>query len=73
MIQRRLLNKVYPAVSRRIVPILEERYRPLAYGVHVMGRLSDLSCIHKLDYRKSRLLTNGKKPTFYSHIIDNYA
>lgn len=30
VVQRRPLKEAYPAVSRKIVPMLEKRYRPLA-------------------------------------------
>lgn len=48
-------------------------YLETAYDEQLMERLTAISCIHKLDYRKSGRLTKDRKPTFYSHIIDNYA
>ena len=47
-------------------------YLDLAFDKQLMMQLVALSSIHKLDYRKKRLLTKDKKPTFYSYIINNY-
>lgn len=47
-------------------------YMEQAYDARVMNQFLSMSCFHKLDYRKSRLMTKGKRPTFYSHIIENY-
>ena len=53
--------------SYRTVQMAE--YLDEAYDKDTMMQLTALSSIHKLDYRKNRLLTKDKKPTFYSHII----
>lgn len=43
-----------------------------AYDENMMGKFTTISCFHKLDYRKSRLFTRDNRPTFYSHIIEQY-
>lgn len=48
------------------------RWLELAYDENMMGKLTSISCFHKLDYRKSRLFTQDNRPTFYSHIIEQY-
>lgn len=48
-------------------------YLEKAFDEQLMERLTAISCVHKLDYRKSERLTKDRKPTFYSYIIDHYA
>ena len=42
-----------------------------AYDEKIMTMLKSRSNFHKLDYRKSRCMTDDGNPTFYSHIINN--
>lgn len=59
------------ANSMRAIQLAQ--YLEMPYDEQLMERLTAISCIQKLDYRKSRLLTKDQRPTFYSYIIDHYA